>query len=192
MSLRTSTPRKSSKIKIAVSGLALAAAAAGAVSVWPSSSAAQQAAAASQAHQTAPAASRTLGASTGAAGANTAAGQAQLDSVSVAATTQTVARRLTPRQIAWRMLWRFGWRHWQFRWLNKLWNRESSWNVHASNPYSGAYGIPQAVPGSKMSTAGPNWTGSARTQIRWGMRYIKATYGGPKRAWRHELATGWY
>jgi hypothetical protein len=101
--------------------------------------------------------------------------------------------RLTPRQIARQMLRHF---HWsarrQFRYLNWLWNRESGWNVHASNPYSGAYGVPQAVPGWKMSSAGPNWQSNPRTQIRWGLRYIRSRYGSPRRAWDHEVSAGWY
>jgi hypothetical protein len=98
------------------------------------------------------------------------------------------------REIAWKMMYnRFHWRpKYQFRYLNRLWERESSWNVHAANPYSGAYGIPQAVPGSKMASAGSNWRTSARTQIRWGLRYIRSRYGSPHRAWAHSLATGWY
>jgi hypothetical protein len=100
--------------------------------------------------------------------------------------------KLTARQIARQMLRSFHWRGWQFRYLNLLWSHESSWNVYAANPYSGAYGIPQAVPGSKMASAGPDWESNARTQIRWGMRYIKDRYGSPHRAWEHELATGWY
>jgi hypothetical protein len=99
---------------------------------------------------------------------------------------------LTPRQIARRLLHHFHWSRRQFRYLNPLWDRESSWNVFASNPYSGAYGIPQAVPGSKMASAGSHWRTSARTQIRWGLRYIKDQYGSPRAAWDHELATGWY
>ena len=88
---------------------------------------------------------------------------------------------------------RFGWRpKYQFRSLNKLWERESSWRIHAQNPYSGAYGIPQAVPGRKMASAGRDWRDSARTQIRWGLRYIKNRYGKPRRAWAHEVAYGWY
>lgn len=102
-------------------------------------------------------------------------------------------RRATARGIARQMLRHFHWRvRRQFRSLNRLWNRESSWNVRASNPYSGAYGIPQAVPGSKMASAGPSWRTSARTQIRWGLRYIKARYGSPRRAWHHEATAGWY
>ena len=88
---------------------------------------------------------------------------------------------------------RFHWRSRdQFRYLNWLWMRESSWNVYATNPYSGAYGIPQALPGYKMASAGANWRTSARTQIRWGLSYIKARYGSPRNAWAHECAYGWY
>jgi len=104
-----------------------------------------------------------------------------------------LAAARTPRQIARRMLPKF---HWsvarQFRYLNWLWQRESGWNKYAYNPYSGAYGIPQALPGSKMASAGPNWRSNASTQIRWGLRYIRARYGSPRRAWNHSQATGWY
>jgi resuscitation-promoting factor RpfB len=98
----------------------------------------------------------------------------------------------TPRQIARHMLARFGWSQRQFRYLNLLWSAESGWNVHAANPYSGAYGIPQADPGAQMSSAGSDWWSNARTQIRWGLRYIKERYGSPEAAWEHELSTGWY
>jgi hypothetical protein len=129
----------------------------------------------------------------------TAAQPPQLDAfLATSAKPQTAAGgkgkpvRLTPRQIARRLLHRFHWGKRQFRYLDPLWDRESSWNVRAFNPYSGAYGIPQAMPGSKMASAGPNWEGRARTQILWGLRYIKADYGSPRAAWDHELATGWY
>jgi hypothetical protein len=99
----------------------------------------------------------------------------------------------TPRHIAQAMLvHRFGWKAWQFKYLNRLWAIESGWNRYASNPYSGAYGIPQAVPGSKMSSAGPGWQWNARTQIRWGMRYIRDRYRTPYWAWRQQHAYGWY
>lgn len=99
----------------------------------------------------------------------------------------------TPRHIARAMLkHRFGWRAWQFKYLNRLWATESGWNRYATNPYSGAYGIPQAVPGRKMSSAGPGWQWNARTQIRWGMRYIQARYRTPYWAWQHLRADGWY
>jgi hypothetical protein len=96
------------------------------------------------------------------------------------------------RQTAYKMLGHFGWGGRQFSPLVKLWNRESGWNKYAYNPSSGAYGIPQAVPGSKMASAGKNWRSNATTQVRWGLRYIKGRYGSPRRAWQHELAYGWY
>jgi hypothetical protein len=80
----------------------------------------------------------------------------------------------------------------QFYCLDALWDRESGWNVYASNPGTGAYGIPQALPGSKMASAGLDWAGDAETQIQWGLGYIDATYGSPCAAWGHEEATGWY
>lgn len=85
--------------------------------------------------------------------------------------------------------------HWsasEFGCLDSLWSRESGWSVTASNPSSGAYGIPQALPGSKMASAGPDWQTDAATQIRWGLGYIKSTYGSPCAAWPHEESTGWY
>jgi hypothetical protein len=90
------------------------------------------------------------------------------------------------------MLANFGWGKRQWKPLKWLWNRESGWNKYAENPYSGAYGIPQAVPGSKMASAGNHWRTNATTQIRWGLRYIKGRYGRPRVAWEHELAYGWY
>jgi hypothetical protein len=79
----------------------------------------------------------------------------------------------------------------QFGCLVNLWNRESHWNTHAGNA-SGAYGIPQALPGSKMASAGANWRDSAQTQIKWGLGYIKNRYGTPCGAWSHSQASGWY
>jgi hypothetical protein len=89
------------------------------------------------------------------------------------------------------MLSSFGWSASQFSCLDPLWSRESGWNVTAANP-DGAYGIPQAEPGSKMASAGPDWQTDATTQIRWGLGYIKGLYGSPCGAWSHEEATGWY
>ena len=98
----------------------------------------------------------------------------------------------SPRQVAQAMLGSFGWSSSQFSCLDPLWEHESSWSVTAANPGSGAYGIPQALPGSRMASAGPDWQTSAATQIRWGLGYIKDTYGSPCAAWSHEQATGWY
>jgi hypothetical protein len=75
--------------------------------------------------------------------------------------------------------------------LEKLFTRESGWSTSASNP-SGAYGIPQAKPGSKMASAGADWKTSAATQIAWGLDYIKSRYGTPCSAWGHSQSTGWY
>jgi hypothetical protein len=108
-------------------------------------------------------------------------------------TTHRRHHRLSPKRIAWLMMHRFGWRaKYEFRYVKWIWNRESSWNKYATNPYSGAYGIPQALPAYKMASAGRNWRTSATTQIRWGLRYIRARYGSPRRAWEHEIDFGWY
>ena len=98
----------------------------------------------------------------------------------------------SPQQIAEQMLGQFGWSSSQFSCLQPLWALESGWNVYASNPSSGAYGIPQALPGSKMASAGPDWQSDAATQIRWGLTYIQGNYGSPCAAWSHEQADGWY
>lgn len=95
------------------------------------------------------------------------------------------------QQIAAGMLSSFGWPSSQFSCLDSLWTRESGWSVTAENP-DGAYGIPQAYPGSKMASAGPDWQTNATTQIRWGLGYIRGMYGSPCGAWSHEEATGWY
>jgi hypothetical protein len=98
----------------------------------------------------------------------------------------------SPQQIAEAMLGSFGWSPSQFSCLDPLWAHESGWSVTADNAGSGAYGIPQALPGSRMASAGPNWQTDAATQIRWGLEYISGTYGSPCGAWDHEQATGWY
>jgi hypothetical protein len=97
-----------------------------------------------------------------------------------------------PWQIAGSLMPAYHWTSWQFHYLNLLWMRESGWNRFAYNHSSGAYGIPQAVPGGKMAAAGPDWRTSARTQILWGMGYIRSRYGNPWNAWQHELRYGWY
>ena len=67
--------------------------------------------------------------------------------------------------------------------------RESGWNVYADNPSSSAYGIPQALPGSKMASAGADWATNPVTQIRWGLGYIQDRYGSPCGAWGHSQST---
>jgi hypothetical protein len=87
----------------------------------------------------------------------------------------------------------YGWATGQeFADLVSLWNRESGWNRLADNPSSGAYGIPQSLPGSKMGTLANPPTSSATAQIAWGLSYIKSTYGSPSAAWAHETSQGWY
>jgi hypothetical protein len=76
--------------------------------------------------------------------------------------------------------------------LVDIWNRESGWQYDAENGSSGAYGIPQALPGSKMASAGSDWQTNPATQIKWGLGYIKATYGNPCSAWAFEEANGYY
>jgi hypothetical protein len=80
----------------------------------------------------------------------------------------------------------------QFPCLDKLWKKESGWNHRAKNPSSGAYGIPQALPGPKMESAGDDWETNPATQIKWGLGYIKGRYGTPCSAWSHSQNTGWY
>ncbi|KEP74090.1 16S rRNA pseudouridylate synthase, partial [Microbacterium sp. SUBG005] len=86
----------------------------------------------------------------------------------------------------------YGWGDDQFSCLVSLWNRESGWRADALNPWSGAYGIPQALPGEKMASAGLDWRTNAATQISWGLSYISARYGSPCGAWSHSEQTGWY
>ena len=97
----------------------------------------------------------------------------------------------TAKAIAQQMLQNEGMGQDQYDCLVQIWDHESGWRVHASNP-SGAYGIPQALPGSKMASAGPDWQNNATTQITWGLGYIKSRYGTPCGAWASWQANGWY
>lgn len=97
-----------------------------------------------------------------------------------------------PTDIAKQMLSEFGWGQDQFGCLYALWQTESGWNPQAENPSSGAFGIPQALPGSKMASAGADWATNPATQIRWGLGYIRDSYGSPCGAEGHEQADGWY
>ncbi|WP_232499547.1 hypothetical protein [Agromyces humatus] len=85
-----------------------------------------------------------------------------------------------------------GWGADQFGCLVSLWDRESGWNVYAQNPSSGAYGIPQSLPGDKMASAGSDWQTNPATQIAWGLGYIADRYGSPCGAWDHSESVGWY
>lgn len=86
----------------------------------------------------------------------------------------------------------YGWSDADFQALVKLWNKESRWNPYASNSSSGAYGIPQALPASKMATYGTDYRTNYKTQIEWGLSYIKSRYGTPLAAWNHSCKKGWY
>lgn len=85
-----------------------------------------------------------------------------------------------------------GWGAAEFSCLVSLWTRESNWRVDAHNTSSGAYGIPQALPGDKMASAGADWRTNPATQIEWGLGYIAGRYGTPCGAWAHSEARGWY
>jgi hypothetical protein len=76
--------------------------------------------------------------------------------------------------------------------LEQLWDKESGWNEKAYNAGSGAYGIPQALPGDKMASVGSDWETNPNTQIIWGLGYISNRYGDPCGAWAHSQAEGWY
>ena len=85
-----------------------------------------------------------------------------------------------------------GWPSSEFDCLVALWSKESGWRVNAYNASSGAYGIPQALPGSKMATAGADWETNAATQIEWGLGYVSGRYATPCGAWAHSQDVGWY
>jgi soluble lytic murein transglycosylase-like protein len=86
----------------------------------------------------------------------------------------------------------FGWGIDQYSCLAKLWDRESNWRVNALNKSSGAYGIPQSLPATKMASEGADWLTNPETQIRWGIKYIKGRYGTPCGALAHSNKFNWY
>jgi len=139
----------------------------------------------------APAASSSSGSSTSASSSATSSSSASGGSAEAVPST-TAAATGSPRSIAQGMLSEFGWGQDQWSCLNSLWQRESNWNPRARNPSSGAYGIPQSLPGSKMASAGADWQTNPATQIRWGLGYIKGRYGSPCGAWGHSQQRGWY
>jgi len=98
----------------------------------------------------------------------------------------------TAQAIGYQMVMAMGWDENEWNCLAALWTRESNWNAYSFNPSSGAYGIPQAVPGEKMASAGEDWATNPETQIRWGIAYITGRYGTPCGAWQHSEERGWY
>jgi hypothetical protein len=97
-----------------------------------------------------------------------------------------------PRDIGRALLPEFGFDDSQFGCLDALYMSESGWRVDADNPTSSAYGIPQALPGEKMASAGADWATNPETQIRWGLGYIADSYGSPCSAWAFKQGNGWY
>lgn len=114
------------------------------------------------------------------------------DATGVAKTRTENLSQADPRTLAKALMPLYGLSSSQFSCVDNIWEHESRWNVHADNPYSSAYGIPQALPGSKMSSAGPDWQNSAETQIRWGLGYIRDRYGSACAAWSYKQSHGWY
>ncbi|GIH38382.1 hypothetical protein Mco01_13820 [Microbispora corallina] len=109
--------------------------------------------------------------------------------------TQKIRRAPTKvrnKAYAFRMVTRRAWSGDQFQCLDSLWTRESNWDHRAFNEGSGAYGIPQALPGSKMGFVARDWRFNPQTQIRWGLRYIRGRYGSPCGAWGHFRSHNWY
>lgn len=86
----------------------------------------------------------------------------------------------------------YGWTENDFDCLVKLWTKESNWNANAHNSSSGAHGIPQSLPASKMASEGSDYYTNGKTQIRWGLKYIKGRYGSPSNAWSFWLNHNWY
>jgi len=124
--------------------------------------------------------------STGAGGTGTGGGGG------VVYVTSTPPNPGTAQSIAYNMMASFGFDPKTFfGCLVDIWNRESGWRYDAENA-SGAYGIPQALPGSKMASAGADWQTNPATQIKWGLGYIKDIYGDPCKAWAFEEANGYY
>lgn len=103
------------------------------------------------------------------------------------------ASNLTPLEVGAALAKRHAWSGPQFVCLAHLWSRESGWRPSAVNRAgSGAYGIPQALPGKKMAAMGRDWRTNAATQIRWGLRYVAQRYGSPCAALAHSYLKGWY
>lgn len=146
---------------------------------------------------------RDLTAATSATAQSTAAAAAEVDrlaaeaaaaAAAAAAEAQRVANtpdgaRATARSMS---ASKYGWGDGEFACLARLWQKESGWNLNAYNAGGGATGIPQALPGSKMASAGADWATNASTQISWGLSYISGRYGSPCSAMAHSSSMNWY
>ncbi|MFI5792177.1 transglycosylase SLT domain-containing protein [Streptomyces sp. NPDC051677] len=105
--------------------------------------------------------------------------QAATSSVSSASQAQAIAHKMIPNTA-------------QYNAFANIVKHESGWDVNATNASSGAYGLVQALPGSKMASAGSDWKTNAKTQIKWGLDYMNSRYGSPLAAWSFWQANGWY
>jgi hypothetical protein len=113
------------------------------------------------------------------AGIATSAAPAQASTTTSVAQAQAIAHKMIPDAA-------------QYNAFSKIVNHESGWNVAATNASSGAYGLVQALPGSKMASAGSDWKTNAATQIKWGLDYMNSRYGSPVGAWNFWQANHWY
>ncbi len=120
------------------------------------------------------------------------AGREEVLRTSTEAVDEVVRVGSDPRSIARSLVEARGWGSEQFSCLDSLWTKESNWNPSAQNASSGAYGIPQSLPGSKMGTIAADWRTNPETQIRWGLEYIAGRYGTPCAAWSHSQSVNWY
>lgn len=109
-------------------------------------------------------------------------------SLTIPATTDAAANRALGQELAAGR----GWTGQEWTCLDQLFSRESGWRHNANNASSGAYGIPQALPGSKMAAVASDWATNPATQITWGLNYVNGRYGSPCVAWQHSEDVGWY
>ncbi|KQX82302.1 MULTISPECIES: transglycosylase SLT domain-containing protein [Streptomyces] len=113
------------------------------------------------------------------AGMALSAAPAHAATTSSAAQAQAIAHKMIPNAA-------------QYKAFSNIVKHESGWNVTATNASSGAYGLVQALPASKMASAGSDWKSNAKTQIKWGLDYMNSRYGSPVAAWNFWQANGWY
>ena len=121
-------------------------------------------------------------------------GNSDDDSANLTANPVSTDNTLSPdkRYAKAEMAKKYKWGDSEFKSLDSLWEKESGWNPTAEDASSGAYGIPQALPGKKMASAGKDWRTDGKTQIDWGLKYIKDQYGTPTKAWNTSQSTGAY
>ena len=124
--------------------------------------------------------------------ADAAAAAAAAEAAAAAAAPKAVDDPAAAKAYAASILGNYGWSASEMTALNTLWEKESNWRTTATNASSGAYGIVQSLPASKMATAGADWQTNYQTQIKWGLNYIKERYGSPSAALGFHLANNWY